>query len=195
MSRKTLHHKLGIFAAIPVRLLQDRRLGLPALKVYAALASFEGLKESAYPGIESIAARAGVARSSVSVATKQLSDFGWLRVTRRGQGATNLYECLSFSDSAARSRKSRSWRKGARGQFQKSDNPEHRISVVSDDRSTGLSDAKRPVEKAERENPPSYLPQREVARSSARQPTRAVSPSLLVQEDIRALAPDTEAAG
>jgi hypothetical protein len=92
-----LHHKHGIFGSVPILLLQDSRIRERALRVWIALSSFEGIKADSYPGVDAIARRAGVARSSVSAATKLLVDTGWLVKRRRGLGQSNVYECLSYS--------------------------------------------------------------------------------------------------
>jgi DNA-binding MarR family transcriptional regulator len=92
-----LHHKHGIFGSTPILLLQDGRITEKALRVWIALSSFEGTKAESYPGIDEIGKRAGVARSSVSEATRLLVDAGWLKKKRRGLGKSNVYECLSYS--------------------------------------------------------------------------------------------------
>jgi hypothetical protein len=93
-----LHHKLGIFAAVPIALLQDRRLNEKALRAYMALSSFEGVKSLCFPSLPSIAERAGLSLRATSEATKILSNAGWLLITRRGHGHTNVYACLSCSE-------------------------------------------------------------------------------------------------
>jgi hypothetical protein len=94
----TLRHKLGIFAAVPLTLLQDRRLNEKALRAYMSLASFEGVKDVSYPGLDKIAERAGLSLRATSQATRILKNAGWLLTTRRGRGLTNTYMCLSHSD-------------------------------------------------------------------------------------------------
>jgi hypothetical protein len=93
-----LHHKLGIFAAVPITLLQDRRLNEKALRAYLALASYEGSKENSYPSLPKISERAGLSLRATSEATKILRNAGWLQVKRRGRGLTNTYSCLAYSE-------------------------------------------------------------------------------------------------
>jgi hypothetical protein len=112
----SLHHKFGMFGSVPLILLQ-------ALRVFIALASFEGIKTGSYPGVDAIAKRAGIARSSVSGATKLLAESGWLQKTRLGQGQSNRYTLLCFSEPVADFRAVKHERRQPReqsGKFQKS---------------------------------------------------------------------------
>jgi DNA-binding MarR family transcriptional regulator len=151
-----LHVKLGIFGAVPLVLLRDRTVTGSELRVYIALSSFEGTKAESYPAVRTIADRAGVSKSSVSPATASLSCKGWIKVTRRGQGQSNLYECLSFSDRVreAHSRLIRKWKKDGSGKFQKTGHSEFKDSVGSDGKQTGPVGNKKTTRKDHSYNAP-----------------------------------------
>lgn len=90
----TVSIKSGIWGAVPIAILQDKAITPTALRVYIALASFQGTKENAFPSLEAIAERAGVPYSSVSAATKCLATAGWIAKHRRGLKESNVYEVL-----------------------------------------------------------------------------------------------------
>lgn len=151
-----LHVKLGIFGAVPLVLLRDRTVTGTELRVYIALSSFEGTKAESYLAVRTIADRAGVSKSSVSPATASLSCKGWVKVTRRGQGKSNVYECLSFSDRVreAHSKLVREWEKDGSGKFQKTGPSEFKDSVGSDGKKTGPVGNKKTTRKDHSHNTP-----------------------------------------
>lgn len=81
--------RIGIFGMVPISLLQD--CTLHELKAYAALASFQGSNDSAWPSLEQIGERANMHPHNVSKAIKKLSQKGWVQVDRRGKKLTNSY--------------------------------------------------------------------------------------------------------
>lgn len=180
-----LHHKLGIFGAVPLSLLRDRTVTGTELRVYIALSSFEGTKAESYPSVRTIADRAGISKSSVSPATASLSCKGWVKVTRRGQGQSNVYECLSFSDRVreAQSKLAREWKKDSSGKFKKTGPSEFKDSVGSDGKKTGPVGNKKTTSKDHRgKAPPSVPHQGAVSRAPASTPSAPdayiVTPSL-----------------
>jgi hypothetical protein len=87
--------KIGVYGMTPIALLQDERVKPNMLKVYVALASFQGGGENCWPSVAAIAERAGLKSDAVCDATEELERVGWIRKTRRAnQRQTNLYEVL-----------------------------------------------------------------------------------------------------
>lgn len=81
--------RIGIFGIVPIAILQD--CTLHELKAYAALASFQGSNDSAWPSLEQIGERANLHPHNASKAIKKLSQKGWVQVIRRGKKLTNHY--------------------------------------------------------------------------------------------------------
>ena len=86
--------RLGIFGAVPIRLLQDKRINERDIRVYCSIMSYEGTDDEAYPRIEKIAERAGLSYRTVIRTTNELVEYGWLIKIRRGLQKTNIYRCL-----------------------------------------------------------------------------------------------------
>ena len=93
-----LYGRLGIFGAVPVKILQDERVKPNGVKAYIALSSFQGTKDSAYPSIPEIAERAGLSDRAAIDALKNLVDTGWVSKKRRGRMLTNVYVCMVYVD-------------------------------------------------------------------------------------------------
>ena len=113
--------KMGIFGSCPIALLQDKAVTPNAVKVFIALASFEGTNAESFPSREKIAERAGLsAPEKVSRAIRVLVDAGWVSVIQRGKKQTNIYRCMlkSGMPESVTSRES--------------DMPESGISIVKD---------------------------------------------------------------
>jgi DNA-binding MarR family transcriptional regulator len=86
---------VATWGAAPIALLQDSNVKPNMLKVYIALSSFQGRGDKAWPSIHEIAQRAGIPRSSVSEATEELVETGWVEKRRRAnQRKTNVYSVL-----------------------------------------------------------------------------------------------------
>jgi hypothetical protein len=83
--------KKDIFGKMPLRVLTDNRLSRNDLKIYGALASFQGNNENCFPTCEKIAERSGVHISRIYKHTRRLEDFGHLTKTRRGKRILNVY--------------------------------------------------------------------------------------------------------
>lgn len=87
--------KIGVYGIVPIALLQDEKVKPNMLKVYAALASFQGGGDNCWPSVAAIADRAGMKSDAVSNATDRLAEVGWVRKTRRAnERKTNVYEVL-----------------------------------------------------------------------------------------------------
>lgn len=96
-----LHARLGIFGAVPVLIMKDQRITLPALKVYVALSSMQGNEEGCSASRERIAARAGMSERSVGEGISILLDTGWLESTRVGLGKPNRYSVCAYFEPTA----------------------------------------------------------------------------------------------
>jgi len=81
----------GPWASVPTALLYDPNVSEGAVRVWAALASYADSDGACFPGQERLAERLGRSPDSVHRAIAALRKAGWLEVTRRGLGMTNLY--------------------------------------------------------------------------------------------------------
>ena len=93
-----LQVKLGIFGAVPILLLQDKRVKPNGIKCYIALSSFQGVKDNSYPSQKEIANRGGLTLNAVMEGLKNLEITGWITKKRRGLKKTNIYECLNYAE-------------------------------------------------------------------------------------------------
>jgi biotin operon repressor len=82
----------GGFTQVPNCLLNRTTLTPVAKIVYAKLLSYAWHNDLVFPGQERMAADLGVSKSTVNRGIQDLEDEGWLAITRRGQGQTNLYK-------------------------------------------------------------------------------------------------------
>ncbi len=80
-----------IFGIVPIDLLENRKWSMSALRVYIALASFQGRNGFCYPSLQKIAERAHVARSGVQKAIGRLEEAREITVVRNGRRG-NKYE-------------------------------------------------------------------------------------------------------
>lgn len=132
--------KYGIWGAVPVDLLREEGLTDNALRVYIALASFQGGADKCWPTVIQIAERSGVARSSVSAATTRLVELGWIAKTRHKNTASTYTLLIKGSEEKIE-------------EIMKSEtpgNPEESDSgnpSASDDGNPRTSDTKRTLEK------------------------------------------------
>ena len=86
---------LGLYGLVPIALIQDPNVKPNMLKVYIALASFQGANDKCWPSVAAIAKRAGVKPYAVPLATDALVEAGWLIKQRRAdKNKTNLYQVL-----------------------------------------------------------------------------------------------------
>lgn len=82
----------GGFTQLPNLLLNDPGLGFAAKVAYAKLLSYAWTNHFCFPGLKRMAEDLGCGVSTVGDAIQELSRLGWIEVTRRGQGKTNLYK-------------------------------------------------------------------------------------------------------
>jgi len=90
------------WGAVPIDVLLDDRVSHSALKVYAALASFQGHSDACYPSREQISERCGLSLRVITKATNDLESAGWIeKVTRHSKNAPNLYRVNSSFDESS----------------------------------------------------------------------------------------------
>jgi len=78
--------------AIPISLIQDRRLNLNDIRIYTYLKIRQGLSSYSFPRISTIVNDTFVSRSTVFRSLKRLELYGWISKTYR-EGTSNLYKC------------------------------------------------------------------------------------------------------
>jgi AraC-like DNA-binding protein len=81
----------GGFTQIPNFILRAANLTPGAKMVYALFISYAWHNDCCFPGQERLAQDMGLSRSTVSTYVKELEGSGYLTLTRRGLGQTNLY--------------------------------------------------------------------------------------------------------
>lgn len=84
-----------IFGIVPIAVCCDKTLSLNDLRVYIALASFQGEKQQSFPRRRKISERSGVHISHISKHTSRLKRFGYLEKIQRGRGISNVYSIVS----------------------------------------------------------------------------------------------------
>lgn len=82
----------GGFTQIPNVFLRDRKLSLGAKVTYSLLLSFFWHDNAVFPGQERLAEDMGMSTSRANEYIKELEKAGYIEITRRGQGKTNLYK-------------------------------------------------------------------------------------------------------
>jgi DNA-binding MarR family transcriptional regulator len=80
-----------IYGKTPINLLNDTRISFNDLRVYVALASFQGKNPDCNSSQKKISERSGVFVSHISKHTKRLQRYGWLEIKRRGKKMSNRY--------------------------------------------------------------------------------------------------------
>ena len=74
---------------IPLELFRD---GNPSeIRIFCALASFQGRKARCWPSYRSISDRSGVRINHIPQYLRSLEEKGWIKRTRRGKRRTNIY--------------------------------------------------------------------------------------------------------
>ena len=63
-----------------------------AKMAYTALLSYAWHNDFCYPGQDRMAKEIGSSRKSVNLWLQELDEKGFIKIVRRGQGKTNLYE-------------------------------------------------------------------------------------------------------
>lgn len=80
------------FVMVPIAILRHSDLTMGAKTAYAALLSYAWHNDYCFPGQDRMADDIGATRQSVNTWIKELERKGFIKVTRRGQGKSNLYE-------------------------------------------------------------------------------------------------------
>jgi hypothetical protein len=83
------------WAKVPLAVLSDSSMSSNAVRVWAALATFNGYREK-YPALRVIGARSGLCERSVRKALRELETGAYLQVEGRrgGRGCANVYILL-----------------------------------------------------------------------------------------------------
>ena len=85
----------GGFTQVPNLVLKNKEISAGAKLVYALLLSYAWHNDSCFPGQERLSNDCGKSQGWVSQQMKELEKQGFLEITRRGQGKTNIY-ALSY---------------------------------------------------------------------------------------------------
>ena len=98
------------FTQVPNFILTNSTIGVGAKLTYAMFLHYAWNNNSCFPGQDRLAEEIGMSRPRVNEFIKELERAGFITITRRGQGKTNLYR-LKFAvhpkeQSKARARKS-----------------------------------------------------------------------------------------
>lgn len=80
------------FTQVPNAVLKHKQISAGAKLAYTMLLSYAWPNDYCFPGQERLATDMGVGRTTANAYIKELSTKGFIKVKRRGQGATNLYE-------------------------------------------------------------------------------------------------------
>lgn len=86
------------FVQLPNFILTDKKLSAYAKLSYALLLSYAWQKDSCFPGQERMASDLGVSDRYLRQALKELQEYNYIKVERRGLNKTNIYTILSVSD-------------------------------------------------------------------------------------------------
>lgn len=84
------------FAKIPTVVMRSPRLSMQAKAMYGLLLSYAWENGMVFPGQSRLCAETGSTPNTLRAWVKELVGVGLLKVTRRGQGKTNLYKFLSL---------------------------------------------------------------------------------------------------
>ena len=79
------------FTQVPNFILTNKDLSVGAKLAYAMLLKYAWTDDACYPGQQKLADDMGPGERSVRTYLKELEDAGFLEVTQRGLGKTNLY--------------------------------------------------------------------------------------------------------
>ena len=81
----------GGFTQIPNFILKNPDLSSNAKVAYSLLLSYAWFNDRVFPGQERMAKDMGISQPTVARSITELESVGYLEVTRRGQGLTNIY--------------------------------------------------------------------------------------------------------
>ena len=79
------------FTQVPNFILTNKELSVGAKLAYAMLLKYAWTDDACFPGQQKLADDMGSGERSVRTYLKELEDAGFLEVTQRGLGKTNLY--------------------------------------------------------------------------------------------------------
>lgn len=85
--------KMPMHGIVPIALLLEGGLTFADLKVYTALASFQGSNDDSYPSRAKIVERCGLVVETVSRSVVHLVELGWVERVRR-PNATSIYRVM-----------------------------------------------------------------------------------------------------
>lgn len=80
------------FVQLPTVILTAKDLSGNAKLVYAMLLKYAWSDSYCFPGQERLAADLAISRDTANLCVSELSKKGYLKIIRRGQGKTNVYE-------------------------------------------------------------------------------------------------------
>ena len=79
------------FTQVPNFILTNKELSVGAKLAYAMLLKYAWADDACFPGQQKLADDMGSGERSIRTYLKELEDAGFLEVTQRGLGKTNLY--------------------------------------------------------------------------------------------------------
>ena len=80
------------FTQVPNHILRNNTLSPGAKLAYAMLLSYAWQNDFCFPGQDRLGQDMGVTRQTANAYIQELSKRDFIRITRRGQGRSNLYE-------------------------------------------------------------------------------------------------------
>jgi hypothetical protein len=92
------------FTQVPNHLLEDSTISPGAKLTFAELLKYAWQNDYCFPGQERLAADMGVTRQSANSYIQELQRNDYLKLKRRGQGKTNMYE-LNLTATKKRARR------------------------------------------------------------------------------------------
>ena len=82
------------FTQVPNAILRSKKISPGAKLAYSGLLSYAWGEDRCFPGQNTLGVDLGVARQTVNEYIRELRSKGFIRVKRRGQGRSNVYELL-----------------------------------------------------------------------------------------------------
>ena len=155
-----LHHKLGVFGAVPLMLLRERTVTGTELRVYIALSSFEGVKAESYPAVRTIADGQAF-QKAVFLSQRPLSD-ARAGSKLRDVGKDKAMFMSVYPSVTRRAKLTQIWfahgKRTEAASFRKPTPREFKDSAGSDNQKTGPVGNKKTTPKDHRERVPPQFP-------------------------------------
>ena len=82
------------FTQVPNAILKSKKISPGAKLAYSGLLSYAWNNDCCFPGQDRLGEDLGVTRQTVNEYVRELRTKGFIRVQRRGQGRSNIYELL-----------------------------------------------------------------------------------------------------